>query len=180
MKRIDIIKQFVPNNPDAIGVEVGVCQGHFSKEILENWDGTLYCVDSWKHFEGKHQDASNVSNIEHFKNYEEAQYRLKDYGLRAIIVVGESVNVANDFEDHSLDFVYLDAGHDYRSVKADLEAWVPKVRTKGGVIAGHDYFNATKYRHNLVEVKRAVDDFFYGLDVQTTGERRLPSWYLQL
>jgi len=29
--------------------------------------------------------------------------------------------------DEGLDFVYLDAGHSYGSVKADLEAWYPKL-----------------------------------------------------
>jgi hypothetical protein len=37
-----------------------------------------------------------------------------------------------------LDFVYLDADHAHASVKADLAAWFPLVKS-GGVFAGHDW-----------------------------------------
>ncbi len=49
-----------------------------------------------------------------------------------------STEAAHRFEDHSIDFVYLDAGHNYQAVKTDIETWLPKVRS-GGFIAGDDY-----------------------------------------
>lgn len=49
-----------------------------------------------------------------------------------------SVEGADKFDDASLDWVYIDADHTYGAVRADIAAWLPKVR-KGGVIAGHDY-----------------------------------------
>lgn len=42
------------------------------------------------------------------------------------------------FEDESIDFCFIDAGHDYFSIKKDILAWLPKVKI-GGIIAGHDY-----------------------------------------
>jgi len=47
------------------------------------------------------------------------------------------VDAARSFNDESLDFVFIDAAHDYESVRADVRAWYPKVKT-GGVIAGDD------------------------------------------
>lgn len=44
----------------------------------------------------------------------------------------------DDFEDASLDFVYIDSVHDYAHVKETFERWWPKVKA-GGIIAGHDY-----------------------------------------
>ena len=49
-----------------------------------------------------------------------------------------SVEAAVKFEDISVDFVFIDGAHDYPNVRADLCAWLPKVKS-GGVIAGHDY-----------------------------------------
>jgi len=42
------------------------------------------------------------------------------------------------YEDLSLDFVLIDAAHDYVNVKNDILAWLPKVK-RGCILAGDDY-----------------------------------------
>jgi predicted O-methyltransferase YrrM len=49
-----------------------------------------------------------------------------------------SEKAAYDYADGSLDFVYIDAAHDFESVKRDIDAWLPKVKN-GGILAGDDY-----------------------------------------
>jgi hypothetical protein len=49
----------------------------------------------------------------------------------------DSISAAQDFDDASLDGVFIDAAHDYDSVKADIEAWRNKVKP-GGFFGGHD------------------------------------------
>ena len=49
-----------------------------------------------------------------------------------------STTCAPHIPNASLDFVYLDARHDYKGVTLDLEAYWPKVKD-GGIFAGHDY-----------------------------------------
>jgi len=49
-----------------------------------------------------------------------------------------SLNSVNLYENRSLDFVFIDASHEYEDVKKDILAWYPKVK-KGGFIGGHDY-----------------------------------------
>ena len=65
-----------------------------------------------------------------------------------------SVEASKDFKDGSLDLVYIDAAHDYESVKQDILTWLPKIK-KGGFIAGHDY----RYDPNI-GVYNAVNDIF--------------------
>jgi cephalosporin hydroxylase len=49
-----------------------------------------------------------------------------------------SMEAVKLYPDHSLEFVFIDAAHDYENVKKDIIAWRPKVKP-GGILAGHDY-----------------------------------------
>jgi len=51
--------------------------------------------------------------------------------------------------------LFLDAMHGYADVKADCEAWLPKITT-GGVVALHDWFDDVEYTH-----PSQVSDAFY-------------------
>ncbi len=78
------------------------------------------------------------------------------------VIVGDSAKSAASFGDGSLDAVFIDAGHDYASVAADIDAWRPKVRA-GGILAGHDFslrfpgvIQAVKERFDRVSLWRGV------------------------
>lgn len=62
-----------------------------------------------------------------------------------------SLEGATKFADGEIDFLMLDGDHSYEAVKADIAAWLPKMK-KGGVISGDDYL--------WPGVKRAVDEVF--------------------
>jgi FkbM family methyltransferase len=81
-----------------------------------------------------------------------------------------SVDASEMIPHHSLDFVYLDARHDYTAVLEDLEAWFDKVRP-GGILAGHDYLDGT-FPAGVFGVKSAVDEFLgeRGIAVYSTSQ----------
>jgi cephalosporin hydroxylase len=54
------------------------------------------------------------------------------------LLICDSVSAAALFSDESLQWVHIDARHDYDSVLADIEAWGPKV-CSGGWLSGDDY-----------------------------------------
>lgn len=54
------------------------------------------------------------------------------------VIPMKSVDAARLYQDHSLEFVYIDASHDYQSVKEDILTWFNKVKI-GGIIGGDDY-----------------------------------------
>jgi hypothetical protein len=163
------------------GVEVGVYKADFSAHILKYWKGrALYMVDPWC-FQNRKLDASDANDSEQLSIYREAVEKVKPFKTRAKICKDKSTDAASAFPvdaDATLDFVYLDACHDYRSVWLDLLAWYPRVK-KGGIISGHDYKNSC-VRKNLVEVKRAVDNFFRVFEgkVLTTTDDNLPTWFV--
>lgn len=159
------------------GAEIGVYTGRFSAHILSEWKGKcLYSVDPWRH-QGRKMDVSDVQQDEQDKFRREAFDTLTPFGSRSRIFCDFSANVANRFSEKLFDFVYIDACHDYRSVWADLAAWYPLVK-QHGIIAGHDYKDSC-VRKNLVEVKRAVDNFFRTQEIVfSTTEDNIPSWYV--
>jgi len=69
------------------------------------------------------------------------------------IIRKTSIEAVKDVPDGSLDFVYIDALHEFDPVMMDLIEWVPKVR-KGGIVAGHDYSNVF-YQFGVIEAVRA-------------------------
>ena len=136
------------------GVEVGVAQGHHSLLMCQNMpsDAELYGVDVWDLYEGYNEYTDRIH-----KYYQEAQDKMKPYSNYHFIKKF-SMDAVNDFEDNSLDFVYIDGAHDYKNVAMDICEWSKKVRI-GGIVYGHDY----KRRHHrwIVDVKDVVDSWSY-------------------
>lgn len=83
------------------------------------------------------------------------------------LLVTDSLNAAALFADGSLDWVHLDARHDYASVKADIAAWLPKVRP-GGWLSGDDY-DPVKWP----EVVAAVTETLPAAEAWCSGQWRL-------
>ena len=130
-----------------VGAEVGVLKGEFSKQLLSAWSGHLYLIDAWRHIPGL-VDLTNPDNNGQLNNFAHTFMAVYDFGARASIIRETSVAAANFFDDDSLDFVYLDAGHDQKSVSADLRAWYPKIKP-GGLFIGDDYFDALFHLEGL-------------------------------
>jgi predicted O-methyltransferase YrrM len=116
-------------------VEVGIYKGKsilYLAEGLNNKgvDVELYGVDTLLG-SVEHNDAKNEILTKYFDNIEP----LRD---QITTIVTTSLQASKLFENESLDFVFIDASHDYENVKADILAWMPKVK-KGGILSGHDY-----------------------------------------
>ena len=169
MTREDLAKLF-----RGIGVEVGVLEGGFSDTILRAGRTRLhYMVDAW---DASTSNDPSYSNIDWRAAYEKAVQVAQRHsweGKPVAILRLPSVMASCLFPQNSLDYVYIDANHDYKSVRCDIDVWFPLVRP-GGIISGHDYLN----KPPVYEVKRAVDESFGDL-VLTTDEAEWPSWYLR-
>jgi hypothetical protein len=69
--------------------------------------------------------------------------------------VGTSAELAHIVHG-PFDMIFLDAMHDYESVKADIDRWWPKLKA-GGIFAWHDYGHG-----DFPGVKQAVDEWHHG------------------
>lgn len=133
-----------------VGAEIGVWKGWYSRVLLSNNPNLkLYCIDSWMPYD----EIQSLRKLESY--YQEAKRKLLNYN--AIIIRKTSLEALADIGDESLDFVYIDAAHDYENVFRDVSGWYHKVR-QGGIVSGHDYDFEHRYDH-LAGAVKAIDDY---------------------
>lgn len=87
----------------------------------------LYCIDTWNN------DAMSEGNRNTGTEFSENTEAFKDI---IVPLRGRSEEVAKTF-DKEIDFLFIDAGHEYDDVKADILAWFPKLRP-GALVIFHD------------------------------------------
>jgi len=147
-----------------MGAEIGVFKGKYSEVLCKaNPNLKLYGVDAW--MLDAHEPGVFVGDEEQAyfdKCYKETLGRMSPY-KNYTIVKKLSMEAVKDFEDNSLDFVYIDAGHDFISVANDLHHWQKKVRP-GGIVSGHDY--ARYPSRKLIHVKRVLEAYVWSYRLQ--------------
>ena len=157
-----------------VGAEVGVESGAYSEVLCKKIPGLkLYSVDAWQPY---HEYRIHVSKDKLDGFYAAAKERLAPFNVT--LVRKFSVEAARMFEDASLDFVYIDANHDFVHVAQDIDAWARKVRP-GGIVAGHDYLR-TRGGKYICHVKDVVQAWAYSHTISpwfVTTREKCPSWF---
>jgi predicted O-methyltransferase YrrM len=146
---LDTILPFVKINQKLKIAEIGVFQGRCTamwNVILTN-KNIPYEYHAIDHFEGS---AEHDKNIDYYSLAKENLAPILD---KINLIKNDSYSQSKEYEDEYFDIVYIDASHDYHSVKKDIDAWYPKVK-KNGIIAGDDYHPGWE------GVMRAVNDEF--------------------
>ena len=106
-----------------------MCKKVFTVDIFQNTD--LISDDEQKEFY-----KTNQKNNPH--SFNSVTKELFDYqNIR--VIPGISYDVANYFDNDTVDVVFIDADHSYDGAKKDYWAWYPKVKT-GGLFLFHDVF----------------------------------------
>lgn len=192
--KIDMIKGFHKEYKPKHVCEVGVFKGNLSKVILTLMKDIekMYLVDLWEH-QPNYKDHSN-KRAEVFKSlYQETLEKVSPWIDKVEVLKGFSTDMCKKIPDNSLDWVFIDARHDYKGCSEDLHAYYPKVKS-GGIVSGHDYMTAAECKKctpnqdwsicqdgsiNEGAVKGAVNDFASKINktVTTTQEQCFPCWY---
>lgn len=130
----DDLPQFFVDMGYKSGAEVGVYKGEFSEKIAKT-GLKLLAIDPWRVY----KDFSNPRGQSRLDfQFEHTTRTLAPYP-NCTIIRKTSMEAVEDVADGSLDFVYIDANHDFRYIAEDLCEWTKKVRS-GGIVSGHDYF----------------------------------------
>lgn len=151
MNRWEVVRYWIKGKQYRRGVEIGVKEGRFISYILNtNKNLQMIAVDPWEAQPNSNENYSEWDFDSIFKQY---RNRIKPFKQRVLEMRMYSGKASKLIDDESVDFVFIDAQHDYDSVKHDIDCWFPKIR-RGGLICGHDY------EPNFPGVVKAVNERF--------------------
>jgi hypothetical protein len=150
VRTVNGLKNLVNDLPNKFSmVEIGCYAGESTNIFLNSGKiSKFYAIDPWVSGYDDNDLASNSDLKLAEKEFDKViskfnnVVKLKDFSTNAILKVDELV-----------DFVYIDANHNYDSVINDINLWKNKIKPNG-FIGGHDY--GTKH----IGVTKAVDELF--------------------
>jgi len=153
------------------GIEIGTYKAEYTVEFAKA-GLEIYTVDPWMIY----RDYSNPKGQARLDfQYEHSCRVLKPYP-NAHVIRATSMDALSEFEDGSLDFVYIDGNHIFKNVAEDLWEWSRKVR-KGGIVAGHDYLDPQPGRpFSVCHVRPLLNAFIEIYDIKnywvTSGRKQ--------
>ncbi len=136
--------------------EVGVLAGDLSQWFLNHKKpkelhliDVFYCDD----FPGKNR-FKKKQNLSFVKKRFENQISDDIVSLHQ----GYSWNMLSKFEDHYFDLIYIDAAHDYDSVRRDLKESAKKIKLNGSIVM-NDYIMYDHLAKSAYGVVQATNEF---------------------
>lgn len=170
-----IFQIFARNN---ICAEIGVYKGDYSHGLISQNPETLYLIDPWEpppmadlvpaDFYGDPQ-RSLIEAFEGSGYYNGGLSRALDQAFEKVkcefqnhenvrIVRQPSSIATNEFQNDSLDFIYIDANHRYDFVLADLYRWSVKLKETGVIVLNDAYVSHIGKKQHI-SVLEAISSF---------------------
>lgn len=150
-------------------VEIGAWMGRSTCALATNAPvgASVWVVDTWQG-SPEHQNMLR----ERPAGWLQQQFTSNTAGLPVIPVRMASVDAARLRSHLPLpppDLIFIDGGHDYDSIRADIAAWLPLL-APGGILCGHDY-DPPHWMGVKQAVEECVPNFHVvsGTSIWTTG-----------
>ncbi|HVU02799.1 MAG TPA: class I SAM-dependent methyltransferase [Polyangiaceae bacterium] len=127
----DLVHAIRPAVVVELGTQAGLSYFAFCQAVVEHAvEARCYAVDTWAGDE--HTGAYDDSTWREVSAHNEAHYASFSELLRM-----RFEEAVHRFPDESIALLHIDGFHMYEAVRADFEAWYPKV-VPGGIVLFHD------------------------------------------
>ncbi len=167
-RRWDVLSSFIITQNYRTFVEVGCKSGRTTGHILKTVpDSRVIAIDPWIANPAPKNGDTTREDYEKwdFEKIEREFWENVGENKDRCTMLRKTSEEAAEFDIFDMDYpsgtnpnppidlIFIDALHDYESVKQDIGLWWPKVRM-GGILAGHDF------NHQWPGVERAVAESF--------------------
>lgn len=151
-----------------IGVELGCALGATTKYLLESIPNLyLYGIDPYNQYidwNGNNITQDGLENemlhmLSLVEPYKDRFFLYRDY----------SDNMVQNFDDNSLDFIFIDGLHTYDQVLKDCRNYYSKIKS-GGIFSGHDF-------GVIPAVNKAVNQFSHEVGITQIHTTEVDVWY---
>lgn len=150
--------------------EVGVMYGDFSEFIIRTVRPQLFvAIDTF----GMHliQTIAGKPSAERFQGMTHREFYEKRFsGLSNQVRCeeGNSHEILSNYPDATFDMIYIDAAHDYESVKKDADVSTEKLKPEG-VLIFNDYIRYSHYDDMYYGIVPVVNDLVVNQGFEVTG-----------
>jgi hypothetical protein len=115
-------------------LEIGSYKGKSARVFADNTDGTVVCIDPWNAF--VFSSTGKIIYETNDNTYIEFQKNLKEHIESEKVIPYRMMFSEYEPNGFKPDFIFIDAAHDYESVKHDIDK---ALSMKPKLLAGHDY-----------------------------------------
>lgn len=166
---LDLIENY--NKENLVVAEIGTYVGAttvVAATLVKKRKGKYIAIDWFKGSDdtiGPHKkdtlDKQSILDI--FKD------NIKKAGVDDIVETFNmtSLEAAKVIPDNSLDICFIDADHKYENIKADILAYLPKLKP-GGILCGHDFEKVGAFLYNEINEEDLKHDYTFRYSTQET------------